>query len=508
MTRSTDETTSERHRRAIEAATDGRRFDAWIDGEHATAEGGDRFETRDPVVGEAITTVPRCDETDVDRAVSAARAAFEGTWGEASREERADRIAEWVETLREHVPELARLESLDVGKPMDAAEYEVGKALDYVEYYAHLVRSDQGSQLPIAADAHAYTQSEPFGVAGLIVPWNYPLILAAWKLGPALAAGNTVVVKPAEGSPLSATRAAQLSAGILPDGVLNVVHGFGPEAGAPLTAHSDVDKLSFTGEDVTGEEVMGAAAENITPVTLELGGKSPFVVFPDADLEQAAEIAASGIFYNAGQSCEAFSRTLVHESVREEFLELFVAEAESVVVGDPLAEGTTMGPLASEDQFEKVTDYVELGRESGARLVTGGGTPEDEGLDGGWFVEPTIFADVDNDSRLAQEEIFGPVASVITFEDYDDAIATANGAQYGLAAGVATRDLSLAHQAADDIEAGTVWVNQYGRLVPGTPFGGFKRSGIGRECARSTLSQYQQTKTVNVALDEPELSNR
>lgn len=503
-TRDPDET-GRRHEKAVKEATNDQSFDAWIDGQRATAASGDRFETRDPVTDEVLTTVPRCGAEDVDRAVSTASAALETEWGVLAGTERADLIVEWVEKLRDHVEELARLEALDVGKPIDAATYEVGKALDYIEYYSHLVRSDQGTQIPFADDAHAYTRAEPYGVAGLIVPWNYPMILAAWKLGPALAAGNTVVVKPAEWSPLSLTRAAELSADILPDGVLNVVHGFGEEAGAPLTAHAGVDKLSFTGEDTTGEKVMGAAAENITPVTLELGGKSPFLVFPDADLEQAAEIAASGIFYNAGQSCEAFSRTLVHEAVYEEFVDLFAAEAASVVVGDPFAEETTMGPLASADQYEKVTEYIDLGQESGARLVTGGDRPEDPQTADGWFVEPTIFADVDNDSRLAQEEIFGPVASVIEFTDYEDAISTANDIQYGLAAGVATSDLSVAHRAAADIEAGTVWVNQYGRLVPGTPFGGFKRSGIGRECARETLSQYHQTKTVNIALDEPEL---
>jgi aldehyde dehydrogenase (NAD+) len=499
-------TTGTRHERAIADATDDRTFDAWIDGASTAAASGDRFETRDPVVDAPITTVPRCDDPDVDAAVAAAEDALDGEWGELTAVERSDRILDWVGRLREHAEELARLESLDVGKPTDDAGYEVEKALDYVAYYAHLVRSEQGTQIPFAEDAHAYTRAEPYGVAGLIVPWNYPLILASWKLGPALAAGNAVVLKPAEGSPLSTTRIAQLSDGILPDGVLNVVHGFGGEAGAALTAHPGVDKLSFTGEDATGELVMEAAAANITPVTLELGGKSPFVVFPDADLADAAETAASGIFYNAGQSCEAFSRTLVHESIHDEFLDLFVEAADSVVVGDPLAAETTMGPLASEDQYEKVRRYVDLGRESDATLAYGGGVPAEAPADG-WFHEPTIFTGVDNDSRLAQEEIFGPVASVVTFADYEAAIELANGVDYGLAAGVATTDLSLAHRAAADIEAGTVWVNQYGRLVPGTPFGGVKRSGIGRECARETLNEYQQTKTVNLALDDPDLDS-
>ncbi|WP_135305099.1 aldehyde dehydrogenase family protein [Haloarcula amylovorans] len=502
------ETTRENHQRAIDEATADVQFDAWIDGAAHTTAGGERFETCDPTVEEPITTVPRCDEDDVDAAVDAARNAFEGKWGDLTNSERSEAILDWADVLRDHSEELALLESLDTGKPLANAEYEVGKALDYIEYYAHVVRGEQGSQIPVADDAHAYATQEPYGVAGLIVPWNYPMILTSWKLGPALAAGNSVVLKPAENTPLTATRIAQLAEGILPDGTLNVVHGFGDEVGAPLTKHEGVDKLSFTGEDRTGEVVMKAAAEQITPVTLELGGKSPFVVFPDADLAEAAEIAADGIFYNTGQSCDAFSRTVVHESIHDEFLDLFIEEAATREVGDPLRDSTDFGPLASEQQFEKVREYVEVGKEAGATLAYGGEPADLAGDDEGWFVEPTIFDDVDNDMRIAQEEIFGPVASVITFEDYEEAIEIANDVDFGLASGVATRDLSLAHRAADDIDAGTVWVNQYGRLVPGTAFGGFKRSGIGRECAKETLKKYQQTKTVNVALDDPELRPR
>ncbi len=493
------------HERAISEATADVQFDAWIDGTSAASDTGRRFETQTPAVDETITTVPRCDSEDVDAAVDAAEAAFESTWESLTAGERSDAILEWTSALRANSDELALLESLDAGKPIENAKYEVGKALDYIEYYAHVVRGEQGHQIPVADDVHAFTKREPYGVAGLVVPWNYPLILTAWKLGPALAAGNTVVLKPAEQTPLSATRIAQLSAGILPDGVLNVVHGFGDEVGAPLTRHEGVSKLSFTGEDTTGETVMKAAAEGITPVTLELGGKSPFVVFPDADLEKAASIAAEGVFYNTGQSCEAFSRTLVHEDVHDEFMELFESEAAARSIGDPLREETTTGPLASKQQYEKVKEYVELGRREGATVVRGGGTDLLDDENAGWYIEPTIFDDVTNDMRIAQEEIFGPVASVITFSDYNEAIAIANDVDFGLAAGVATTDLSLAHRAADDIRAGTVWVNQYGRLVPGTPFGGYKRSGIGRECAKETLKEYQQTKTINIQIDEPEL---
>jgi aldehyde dehydrogenase (NAD+) len=499
------DTLHQNHERAIEQATANVEFNAWIDGESYETDGERRFETYDPAINDTITSVPRCAAEDVDTGVEAAKRAFEGEWSTMTVAERTNRILEWVEKLRDHTDELAVLESLDTGKPLDNAEYETGRALDFIEYYAHIVRGDQGSQIPIADDAHAYTRNEPYGVVGLIVPWNYPLLLTSWKLGPALAAGNTVVLKPAENTPLTATRIAQLSADILPEGVLNIVHGFGDEVGVPITNHSDIQKISFTGEDSTGEAVMEAAAGQITPVTLELGGKSPLLVFPDADLEEAVSIAAEGIFYNTGQSCDAFSRTLVHEEIHDEFVELFVEAAANHQVGDPLQDTTTMGPLASEQQYQKFTKYVDLGTDAGATLAYGGNASTNERCQDGWFVEPTIFDDVDNDMQIAQEEIFGPVASVISFSDYAEAIEIANDVDHGLVAGIATDDLSLAHRAAAEIEAGTVWINQSSRIVPGTPFGGYKRSGIGRECGKEALDQYRQTKTINVGLNEPEL---
>ena len=489
-------TTAEKHEQAIREATEAFSPGAWIDGEHSgPQERG--IETIDPVVGQPIAAVPRGTASDIGRAVETAQRALDGEWGGLSPHERADRLSEWLAVLRDHLDELALLESLDVGKPLGNARYEVEKALTYIEYYVELIRTEEASHLEYVDDCHVYTRTAPHGVAGLIVPWNYPLVLTAWKLGPALAAGNTVVLKPAEQTPLTAARIAQLSADIFPDGVFNVVHGYGDEAGAALTAHPSVDKLAFTGNTPTGAAVMEAAAAHITPVSLELGGKSPFIIFPDADIEEAASIAASGIFYNTGQSCEAFSRTLVHESVHDEFLSAFRDAAESEVVGDTLDPKTTMGPVISEAQFETVSSYIEQGRDE-ATLVTGG-------TGDGLFVEPTIFDSVSNDSRLAQEEIFGPVASVITFETYEEAIALANDSQYGLAAGIATNDISRAHQTSKALEAGTVWVNQYGNLQPGVPFGGFKQSGIGRECSKETLDAYRQRQTVNIALSDPEL---
>jgi aldehyde dehydrogenase (NAD+) len=495
----------DRHRAAIdEAATD---FvpDHWVDGEAVEAATGGRLVTTDPAVAEPIAEAARGDEADVNAAVAAASTAADG-WADRTPIERAGIIREWTDELEAHREELARLESLDTGKPRDYAASEIDDAVEYFQYYAGVAQAQEGSHLPQGPDNHVYVRKEPYGVAGLVLPWNYPIDLFAWKAGAALAAGNAVVAKPSEEAPLSITRAAQLSAGILPDGVLNVVNGYGEEAGAPLTEHGAVDKLSFTGSVPVGQAVMAAASETVTPVTLELGGKSPFIVFPDADLDQAAATSAAGLFYNTGQSCDACSRILVHEDVHDDFLDRYVAEAEETWrPGDPLAEGTTMGPLTFADQLEKTSNYVDVGQAEGADLVCGGDAPDDDALADGYFFEPTVFDGVDNDMRIAQEEIFGPVQSVITFSDYDEAIRLANDVDYGLASGVATSDSSLAHRAAADIEAGSVWVNEYHGGGPGIPFGGYKHSGFGRECAKETLSAYTHSKAVNVALDEPDV---
>lgn len=494
----------ERHREAIAAATEETTFAAWVDGNNRTAEDGETFETTDPAIDEPIAAVPRCMSTDVDAAVDAARETFNGEWGSLDAADRGSVMREWANRLRDERDTLALLESLDTGKPLTFAKEEIDGAIAFIEYYADIARSHNGKQIPVGDDSLVYTQREPYGVCGQITPWNYPLYLFAWKVGPALATGNTVVLKPAEQSPLTSIRAAQLSASILPDGVLNVVPGYGDEAGVALTDHEDVDKLAFTGNDVTGTEIMQAAAETITPVTLELGGKSPMIIFPDADLEAAAEAAADGIFYNTGQACDAASRLIVHEDVKAEFAEKFLEAANGYSVGDPLVEGTTMGPLAHEAQYEKVTDYMKIGAdEDGATVRTGAGIPDDSELEDGWFVEPTVFDDVDNDMQIAQEEIFGPVECLLTFSDYEEAITIANDVDYGLAGYVITENASLAHRAASDIEAGLIAVNKYPGDDLGVPFGGYKRSGIGRECAEESLDHYTQTKTVNMHLDDP-----
>jgi len=495
-------TIAERHRSKHREATADVEFGAWIDGERRT-EGPTRG-AEDPVTGQSIVDVPQCDAGDVDDAVDAAGEAFEGGWEDATVRDRSKRLFEWADVLEDHVEELTLLECLDCGKPVSQARGEVEGAIDTLEFYASAVRTQRGSEVPAGEDLHLYTTKEPYGVVGQIVPWNYPLWAAAWKLGPALAVGNACVLKPASDTPLSTIRAAQLSAGIFPDGVLNVVPGSGSEVGQAIAEHGDVRKVSFTGSTDVGSGVMRAAADRVAPVTLELGGKSPFIVFPDADLDKVVRAVADGIFYSTGEICDAFSRALVHESVAEEFTERFVEAAESYVLGDPLDEETTMGPLTSRSQFETVSEYVETGKQE-AELLCGGGTPDDPELADGWYVEPTVFGDVTNDMVVGSEEIFGPVQTIQTFEDYDEAIELANDTDFGLASGIGTESTSLVHQTADDLDAGLVYVNEYGPIMPDAPYGGFKQSGFGKDLGLEALDHYQRQKSVYVNLDDPEL---
>ncbi|MDG5774845.1 aldehyde dehydrogenase family protein [Haloarculaceae archaeon H-GB2-1] len=485
------------HRDAIEEASTAIETDLFIGGKFRQSEGGDYFETVDPTVKEPIAEIARGQKTDVDAAVSAAADAAD-EWGDTVPPERQEVLRELAERIEDNVEEFTLLESLDSGKPLDVARGEVERAAEFLDYYAGVCRSIEGKQLPYDSDALIYTRREPYGVVGQIIPWNFPLVMVAYKLGPALATGNTVVMKPAEQTPLTALRLAREAQDVVPDGVFNVVTGFGEEAGQPLTEHPEVRKLAFTGETTTGHAIMKSAAERAVPVTLELGGKSPFIVFPDGDLDVAVESVAGVMYYNTGQSCDAPSRVFVHDDVREEFMEKFIERTHEEVVGDPLREGTTMGPLASEAQFDKVTSYLDVGRDEGATVETGGGIPESEDTEHGYFVEPTVFAEAQNDFRIAQEEIFGPVETVISWSDYDEMIRQANDTEFGLAAGMATNDVSLANQTAEKLEAGNVWVNKYATLPPGTPFGGYKQSGIGREHTRETLLAYTRCKTVDI----------
>ncbi|PSQ59440.1 MAG: betaine-aldehyde dehydrogenase [Halobacteriales archaeon SW_9_67_25] len=477
-------------------------FRAWIAGE--ATETGSTIETRDPAIDFAVTEVTACDDGAVDAAVAAGWEACEGTWGDTDPAERGQLLFEWADVLRRHTDDLALLETVDTGKPIAHARGEVEGAIDTLEYYASLARDQSGDQIQTGDDLHLYTRKEPYGVVGQIVPWNFPTWGAAWKFGPALAAGNACVLKPSAQSPLTAIRMAELSADVFPDGAINVVPGTGAETGAALTDHPRIRKLSFTGSTTVGSTVMHDAAETITPLTLELGGKSPFIVFPDADLEKAVDAVASGIFYATGEICDAFSRALVHEDVIEEFTDRFVEKAGSYVIGDPLDEETTLGPLTSGDQYEKVTEYIEIGKTE-ATLLTGGGRPPGDGLENGWYVEPTVFGDVTNDMRIAREEIFGPVQTIIEFATYEEAIEIANDTDYGLAAGIGTERTDLAHHAAADIDAGLVYVNEYGPISPEAPYGGFKESGIGKDLGRDALDHYRRTKSVYVNLDSPSL---
>ncbi len=492
----------ERHRSKHREATADVEFGAWIDGERRSD--GPKRGIEDPVIGESIVDVPQCDAGDVDDAVDGAWDAFETEWADASVRDRSKRLFEWADVLADHVEELTLLECLDCGKPISQARGEVEGAIDTLEFYASAVRAQRGSEVPAGEDLHLYTTQEPYGVVGQIVPWNYPLWAAAWKLGPALAAGNACVLKPSSDTPLSTIRAAHLSAGIFPDGVVNVVPGSGSEVGGAVAEHDDVRKVSFTGSTGVGSGVMHAAADRVAPVTLELGGKSPFVVFPDADLEKVVQAVADGIFYSTGEICDAFSRAIVHESIADEFTERFVETAESYVLGDPLSEETTMGPLTSGSQFETVMDYIDTGKRE-AELLCGGGRPDDPALADGWYVEPTVFRGVTNDMTVGCEEIFGPVQTIQTFAEYDEAIELANDTQYGLASGIGTESTSLVHQTADDLDAGLVYVNEYGPIMPDAPYGGFKQSGFGKDLGLEALDHYQRTKSVYVNLDDPEL---
>lgn len=493
----------ERHHQAQKQALDDVTVAPWIDGEAINTD--ETVETYDPVVNEPIVDVPICDTATVDNAIATAWDAYEREWADTTPTDRSHRLFEWTDALTDAIEELTLLEVLDTGKPLTDARGEVEGAIDTLEYYASVVRAHTGEQVPTGDDLHMYTRTEPFGVVGQITPWNFPAWAAAWKLGPALAAGNCTILKPSLHTPLTTIRMAQLSAEALPDGVLNVVTGPGSKTGVTLVEHDDVRKVSFTGSDTVGTEVMQEAAKRIAPVTLELGGKSPFIVFPDADIDTAVEAVADGIYYSTGEICDALSRALVHTDIYEEFVEKFVKNAESYVLGDPLDETTTMGPLTNAEQFETVTNYIEIGREEGATLVTGGDQPGDPALADGHYIEPAVFTDVGNEMRIASEEIFGPVQTIQSFESYDEAIELANATEFGLAAGIATESSDIVHSAAADLEAGVVYVNAYGPIRPDGPYGGFKKSGIGRDLGESALDHYQQTKTVYVNLDDPSL---
>ena len=464
------------------------------------SESGKTFATINPSTGEEICQVAEADAADVNKAVHAARAAFEhGPWRKMPASERGRLMNRLADLIEKHADDLARLESLDNGKPVGVAKaVDVAATVACYRYFAGWADKVQGKTIPIDGNYFCYTRHEPVGVVGQIIPWNFPMLMQAWKLAPALATGNTVVMKPAEQTPLSALRIGELivEAGF-PEGVVNLLPGFGPTAGAAIASHMDVDKVAFTGSTEVGHLIMEAAAKsNLKRVSLELGGKSPNIVFADVDLDEAVEGAHFGLFFNHGQCCCAGSRVFVEEKIYEQFVEKSGARARKRTVGDPFDPQTEQGPQVDQAQFDKVMGYIDSGRREGANLVCGGERVGDRG----YFIQPTVFSDVQDDMKIAKEEIFGPVMSIIPFKSLDEVVARANRTDYGLAAAVWTRDIQKAHAVANSVRAGTVWVNCYNILDTRAPFGGFKQSGIGRELGEYGLQQYTEVKTVIVKL--------
>jgi aldehyde dehydrogenase (NAD+) len=471
-----------------------------IDNRWIPSESGKTFATVNPSTGEEICQIAEADAADVEKAVKAARAAFEhGPWRKMPSSARGRLLNRLADLIEQNADELASLESLDNGKPVSVAKaVDVPATVACYRYFAGWADKVQGKTIPIDGDYFCYTRHEPVGVVGQIIPWNFPMLMQAWKLAPALATGNTVVMKPAEQTPLTALRIGELivEAGY-PAGVVNLLPGFGPTAGAAIASHMDVDKVAFTGSTEVGHLIMEAAAKsNLKRVTLELGGKSPNIVFADTDLDEAVEGAHFGLFFNHGQCCCAGSRVFVEEKIYDRFVEKSGARARKRTVGDPFDPQTEQGPQVDQAQFDKVMGYIDSGRSEGANLVCGGERVGDRG----YFIQPTVFSDVKDDMKIAKEEIFGPVMSIIPFKSVDEVVARANRTDYGLAAAVWTRDIGKAHAIANSVRAGTVWVNCYNVLDPRAPFGGFKQSGIGRELGEYGLQQYTEVKTVIVKL--------
>ena len=473
----------------------------WINGNQVDPIGGEYFDSISPVTGEVYCQVARSREQDVEKALDAAHEAAR-TWSMMAPAQRAQILNKIADRIEENLETLALAESLDMGKPLrEAMAGDLPMVIDHFRYFAAACRTEESSVSQIDNDTVAYHFHEPIGVVGAIIPWNFPLTLMAWKSAPALAAGNTMVIKPAEQSPLSIMLLMELIADIVPPGVINVVHGFGPEAGKALATSPRVNKLTFTGETSTGKLIMQYAAQNIVPVTLELGGKSPNIFFDDVfDVDDAfADKVLEGFSMfalNKGEVCTSPTRALVHEKIYDRFMEKAIARVEKIVVGNPFELTTMMGPQASSEQYKKVLSYIDIGKNEGAKLRSGGTCPKLGGtLDGGYYLNPTIF-EGDNSMRIFREEIFGPVVSVTRFHDFDEAIRIANDTSYGLTAGVWTRNISTAYRASRAIKAGRVWVNAYHLYPTHAAFGGYKQSGLGRENHRMMLAHFQQTKNV------------
>ncbi|CAM6086078.1 unnamed protein product [Calypogeia fissa] len=474
-----------------------------IDGEFVDAASGKTFATVDPRTEEVIAHVAEGDKEDVDRAVKAARKAFdEGPWPRMPPHQRAIILQRYADLLEKHNDELAALDSLDSGKPYEQARFaELPGVVKNFRYFAGWADKIHGLTIPTEGSNFAYTLHEPIGVCGQIIPWNFPMVMFAWKVAPALATGNTIVLKSAEQTPLSAILAGKLAleAGI-PPGVLNIISGYGPTAGAAISEHMDIDKVAFTGSTEIGKVVLAAAAKsNLKKVTLELGGKSPFIVCGDADVDHAADLSHFALFFNQGQCCCAGSRTFVHESVYDEFLEKAKERALKRVVGDPFRSGVEQGPQIDKEQFDKILGYIKSGESQGAKLVTGGGRVGKKGF----YIKPTVFGDVGDEMKIFNEEIFGPVQSVSKFSTLDEVVKRANKSSYGLAAAVITKSGDVANTMSRNLKAGTVWINTFDVFDPSLPFGGYKQSGIGREKGIYGLENYLQVKAVVTPINNP-----
>ncbi|MBW3659688.1 MAG: aldehyde dehydrogenase family protein [Actinobacteria bacterium] len=471
-----------------------------IDGEERGASGGDTFDTLDPATEEVLASIPQATAEDVDAAVQAAkRAHLEGRWRTLPSAKKARILSKVGDAIQKNAEAIAWVDMLDHGKPHKHAMGEMIAAANCFRYFAGWVDKVYGDTIPVRDGRFVYSMREPVGVCGQIIPWNFPFLMAVWKIAPALAFGNTVVLKPAEQTPLSALWLLRIlkECGV-PDGVANLVQGVGEVAGAELVAHPDVDKIAFTGSTEVGKMIMRSAADNLHKVTLELGGKSPNLIFPDAgDISRVAKKAAFACFYNAGEVCTAGTRLVVDRRIHDEVVEQVAKAADSTKVGPGWAEDTAMGPLVSDEQLQRVKSYIDIANGEGAELVAGGGQPEE--YDKGFFLRPTVFDGVVTEMRIAQEEIFGPVLAIQSFEDEDEAVALANDVSFGLAAAVWTNDVGRAHRVAGALKAGTVWVNTYGELDSPVSFGGFKQSGLGRELGPHAVEAYTQVKSVWVA---------
>jgi acyl-CoA reductase-like NAD-dependent aldehyde dehydrogenase len=466
-----------------------------IGGKWVAAKSGKTFETVNPSNEEVLALIAEGDKADVDEAVKVARkASDEGRWPSMGPHERARMMFKIAELIDAHADELAELETLDNGKPLTFSRgFDIPASAETFRYYGGWVTKIYGETNPSDPAFFNYTLREPVGVCGQIIPWNFPLLMAAWKLGPALACGNTVILKPAEQTPLTALRLGELlmEAG-LPDGVVNIITGFGPGAGSSIAEHPQIDKVAFTGSTEVGKLILKASAGNLKKVSLELGGKAPNIIFPDADLDQAVPTAMMGVFFNSGQVCCAGTRIFVQRDKYDEVVGKLANFSKGVTMGDPFDQKSTIGPLVSREQFDRVKSYLEVGKKEGAKVAAGG----DAGTGKGYFVNPTLFTGVNNDMRIAREEIFGPVGAAISFTDENDAVFQGNNTDYGLSAAVWTRDLSRAHKMARSLKAGTVWVNCFNQLDPITPFGGYKQSGFGRELGKYAIDLYTQIKSV------------